>query len=119
MDMTFYSNEDLEKTRVELTKAREEYASAKLLYNTMKDKRTLFVDKIIYKIAAREEISVARAKGMVLDDKEYADFQEGYLAARQYYENIAVQKDNLEKKWETVRTILAQNRKERWNQIDS
>ena len=117
MDMTYYNSEDLEKIRDKLAKTREEYASAKLLYNTMKDKRTLFVDKIIYKIADREGISVARARGMVLDDKEYNEFQDGYISARQYYEDLTVKKDNLEQRWETIRTILAQNRKERWNEV--
>lgn len=114
-DLAHYSPKDLDEIRHELTKAREQMAKAKILYESMKDKRTLMIEKIARRIKAQKSCSVAEARGFVLDDQEYKDFQDGYEAAFEKYTKWKVQTDNLETTWETVRTVLAENRKERWN----
>ena len=117
MDTSFYSDKELEQTRADLTTAREKYAKAKILYQSLDDKRRLLIDKITYQIAEKQSVAVNKAKGMILDNKEYQEFKEGYESAREKYEKWRVQKDNLETFWETIRTILAENRKDRYNEV--
>lgn len=115
LNTAVYNTKMLQELAHDLTMQRDVAAEKKADFDELKEKRTLFIESLVMEISREKGFSVAKSRGMIATHKKYTAFTEVYNEARREFLKEDSKKRNLECQWETCRTIIADNRKERWN----
>ncbi len=114
-----YTSAELGSICLKLQEARAKRLAARKQYENLKDRRGPMIEQ--FKLAIRQELkgegikkpTLLEIEGSLPDFQEYEDFQSGYEAARDKYEEARVEVEDLSTLWETCRSIIADRRNER------
>lgn len=115
--------EKLAELQDKLAKYRERLADVRVEYETLKDKKGIFADEIKLRIKNESlnskdmprKLSASELNGKLATNEDWVNFSTGLEEARKRYIKGKIYVDNLETEWETMRTIIANLRKERFN----